>query len=74
MAMQSQSSQVQAQSASVDATTDATLLRIPGDEFIEALTANRATAAFLEGARMRLANTHPSRELTTAALETKEPA
>lgn len=60
--------------ASVDATTDATLLRIPGDEFIEALTANRATAAFLEGARMRLANTHPSRELTTAALETKEPA
>ncbi len=58
--------------ASVDAATDVTLLRIPGDDFIDALTTNRATAAFLEGARMRLAHTHPARELTAPALRTDD--
>lgn len=54
--------------ASVDAETDVTLYRIPGDVFLAALTENMASAAFLEGARMRLSQTHPSRQLTARAL------
>jgi len=58
--------------ASVDATTDVTLLKIPGDDFVSALTETAATSAFMEGARMRLARTHPSRDLTATALESPE--
>jgi CRP-like cAMP-binding protein len=54
--------------ASVDATSDVALLRLPGDVFLEALTENHASAAFMEGARMRLARTHPSQELTGRAV------
>ena len=58
--------------ASVDATTEVTVLRIPGDDFVSALTETAATSAFMEGARMRLARTHPSRDLTAAALQGPE--
>lgn len=58
--------------ASVDATSDVTLLRIPGDDFVSALSETAATSAFMEGARMRLARTHPSRDLTAAALQAPE--
>lgn len=51
--------------ASVDAATAVTLYRLPGEDFIEALSDNTASAAFLESARMRLARTHPSRTLTS---------
>jgi CRP-like cAMP-binding protein len=58
--------------ASVDATTDVTLLKIPGDDFVSALSETAATSAFMEGARMRLARTHPSRDLTATALQGPE--
>lgn len=54
--------------ASVDAVTEVQALTLPGDEFIAALTESTATAAFMEGARLRLARSHPSRDLTAAAL------
>lgn len=55
--------------ASVAAIDDVTLYRIPGDEFLNALVDNQATSAFLENARMRLARTHPLRQLSTPALQ-----
>lgn len=55
--------------ANVDADGAVRLWRIPGDDFVAALTEAPATASFMEGARMRLARTHPSRELDTRALE-----
>lgn len=58
--------------ASVDADTDVTLYTIPGDEFVAALTETAATASFMEGARMRLARSHPSRDLTATALQTPD--
>jgi CRP-like cAMP-binding protein len=38
--------------------------RIDGDEFLEALTTTPPAASMLEGARARLATSHPSRRLT----------
>jgi CRP-like cAMP-binding protein/predicted MFS family arabinose efflux permease len=55
--------------ASVKAIDDIVVYRIPGEEFIASLAETTATAAFMEGARMRLARTHPSRDLTASALE-----
>jgi CRP-like cAMP-binding protein len=55
--------------ASVKAIDDIVVYRIPGEEFIAPLAETTATAAFMEGARMRLARTHPSRDLTASALE-----
>lgn len=49
--------------ASVRAVTDVVVERVPGEEFLTALTETRPTAAFMEGARVRLARTHPSRTL-----------
>lgn len=49
--------------ATVRALEDVEVARIPGDEFLAALSQTRPTAAFMEGARMRLARTHPSQEL-----------
>lgn len=47
--------------ATVTSIGPARLLRIGGDEFLDALTSAPASAALLEGARSRLARTHPSR-------------
>jgi MFS family permease len=46
--------------ATVTAAEDCTLWRIEGQEFLDALTSAPAAASFIEGARMRLARTHPS--------------
>lgn len=55
--------------ASVDAEGPVRLHRVPGDEFIAALSETTATSSFMEGARTRLARTHPSRRLEAPALE-----
>lgn len=55
--------------ANVDARGDVRLLRVPGEQFLAALTETPVTAAFMEGARLRLSRTHPSRDLDTTALE-----
>ena len=61
--------------ATVTATTPCTLLRIAGNDFLDALTNLSASSSLLEGARTRLALTHPSQ---TAVLEvqgrTEDPA
>ena len=46
--------------ATVTAATDCSLLRIEGDDFIDALTNLSASPSLLEGARTRLSLTHPS--------------
>jgi Cyclic nucleotide-binding domain/Transmembrane secretion effector len=55
--------------ASVDAVTDARLYRIDGESFLDALTQEPASAAFMEGARTRMALTHPSYRWTEPAEE-----
>jgi CRP-like cAMP-binding protein len=47
--------------ATVTAVAPSRLLRIPGDAFVDALTNAPASTALLEGARSRLARTHPHR-------------
>ncbi len=47
--------------ATVTAIAPSRLLRIDGDAFVDALTNVPASAALLEGARSRLARTHPNR-------------
>jgi len=46
--------------ATVTAATDCVLLRVSGDDFISALTNLSASPSLVEGARSRLAVTHPS--------------
>jgi CRP-like cAMP-binding protein len=46
--------------ATVTATAQSTLLRIGGEDFLDALTNLSASPSLLEGARTRLALTHPS--------------
>jgi predicted MFS family arabinose efflux permease len=46
--------------ATVTASEDCSLYRIEGDDFLDALSTARAATSLLEGARMRLARTHPS--------------
>ena len=46
--------------ATVTASTDCTLLRVEGADFIDALTNLSASPSFLEGARTRLKLTHPT--------------
>ena len=58
--------------ATIDAVTDVELLRVPGDEFIAALTETTPTTAFMEATRRRLATTDPSRQLTARALTPDE--
>jgi CRP-like cAMP-binding protein/predicted MFS family arabinose efflux permease len=50
--------------ATVTASTAARLLRIDGDTFVGALTETSLSAAFLSGMNMRLARTHPDRNVT----------
>jgi CRP-like cAMP-binding protein len=52
--------------ATVSAVDECRCYRIDGDEFLQALTATPPAASLLEGARTRLAVTHPSRRLTYA--------
>jgi CRP-like cAMP-binding protein len=46
--------------ATVTATSECSLLRIDGQDFLEALTNLSASPSLLEGARTRLSLTHPS--------------
>jgi MFS family permease len=55
-----------ARTATVTATTDARLLRVDGDAFLDALTTTPPAGVLLEGARSRLARTHPSLRLDPA--------
>ena len=48
--------------ATVTAAEDCGLLRIAGDDFLDALTTTPASGTLVDSARLRLARTHPSRE------------
>jgi MFS family permease len=50
--------------ATVSAVDECRCYRIDGEEFLQALTATPPAASLLEGARTRLAVTHPSRRLS----------
>jgi CRP-like cAMP-binding protein len=52
----------------IEAQDDVTVLRVPGEDFIGALTESSPSRAFLETTRARLAATQPTRELTARAL------
>lgn len=52
--------------ASIRAGAGVTMLRIAGNDFLDALTQSPASAGFLEGARTRLQATHPSRSMAAA--------
>jgi MFS family permease len=56
--------------ATVDAASDVSMYRIDGDEFIAALTEAPPSSAFLDGARSRLALTHPSHQWDDSAAKT----
>ena len=49
-----------ARTATVTATSDSTLLRIEGNDFLDALTSLSASSSLVQGAQSRLAITHPS--------------
>jgi CRP-like cAMP-binding protein len=55
--------------ATVTALETCELLRIPGDDFLDALTAGPPSGALIEGARARLTHTHPSQETLLAEYE-----
>jgi len=55
-----------ARTATVTAARDSRVLRISGDDFLAVLSDAPASTALLEGARVRLARTHPSRRPTPA--------
>jgi MFS family permease len=57
--------------ATVTAAHDCRCYRIEGDAFLDALTAAPPATSLLEGARTRLALTHPSRRLTYAPEESQ---
>ena len=56
--------------ATVTAATDCRVLRIGGQDFLEALTSLSASPSLLEGAMARLAVTHPSSQALEPALQT----
>lgn len=63
--------------ATVTATSDCSLLRIEGSDFIDALTNLSASPSLLEGARTRLSLTHPSSrvlDITETAVVPMPPA
>jgi MFS family permease len=60
--------------ATVKAAEPCVLYRLPGDDFLDALTSCTATASLLEGARTRLARSNPSYQPTFITLpEPREP-
>ena len=60
--------------ATVTALSDVRLMSIPGDVFLDALTAQKPSVAIMEGAAMRLRRTHPALRLQQAALVRGEDA
>jgi hypothetical protein len=59
--------------ATVTALEPTRLYRLPGEEFLAALTAATATSSLLEGARTRLARTNPSYRPSFVTLPATEP-
>ena len=55
--------------ATVTAETEATLLRVDGASFLEALTAAKPSSAIIDGAAVRLKRTHPALALERAGLQ-----
>jgi CRP-like cAMP-binding protein len=55
--------------ATVTATAACTLLRISGDDFLDALTSLSASPSLLQGAQTRLAVTHPSSRVLEPLLQ-----
>jgi CRP-like cAMP-binding protein len=53
--------------ATVESTRASRVLRIEGEQFLDALTNAPASTALLEGARSRLSRTHPSRRSADVA-------
>jgi predicted MFS family arabinose efflux permease len=53
--------------ATVTASSPSRVLRIGGEEFLDALTASAASSSLLEGARVRLARTNPTHQATRGA-------
>ncbi len=60
--------------ATVTAASACTVLRIGGEDFLDALTSLSASPSLLEGARARLAATHPSSQALEPLLRAGEPA
>jgi predicted MFS family arabinose efflux permease len=60
--------------ATVTTAEQCTVLRINGDDFVEALTLANLSPSALGGAQMRLARTHPSATLTFGDPTTETPA
>jgi CRP-like cAMP-binding protein len=60
--------------ATVTAARDSRVLRISGDDFLGTLADAPASTALLEGARSRLARTHPTRQAAPAAPAPAAPA
>jgi hypothetical protein len=58
--------------ATVTASADGIVLRVDGGAFVDALTESAPSTALVDGASLRLGRTHPSRRLTTRALEPPE--
>jgi CRP-like cAMP-binding protein len=56
--------------ATVTAEGDARVLRIPGQDFVDALTEYTPSTALVEGAALRLGRTHPSLQLSQQATGT----
>lgn len=55
--------------ATVVAETQTSLLRLDGEQFLAALTESRPTAAFLDGAAVRLRRTHPAAAIQRRGLD-----
>jgi CRP-like cAMP-binding protein len=60
--------------ATVTTAAQCTVLRINGDDFVEALTVANLSPSALGGAQMRLARSHPSATLTFGDPTTEKPA
>jgi CRP-like cAMP-binding protein len=55
-------------SATVTALTDARVLRVDGQAFVDALTAEAPSPALMDAASVRLGRTHPSLSLSRAGI------
>lgn len=63
-----------ARTATVTALTDCVLLRIPGADFIDALTSFTASPSLLEGAHTRLSLTHPTSAVLLGLSDSHSPS
>jgi CRP-like cAMP-binding protein len=57
--------------ATVTANRPSKVLRVSGEDFLEALSSDSASTSLLEGARTRLARTHPGVQMTRAVSQSQ---